>query len=290
MVLLMIAGLLYAAFDMLLGPPWGITGLMGGISFWMAGLLMIGLIKSPMWKFMSAAYSGRPLLRVRRKDGTIVWEPVKTFSDGMLLTKNYGLYMISPKDPGSIDSKSGVKIYQVSDGLGNTISENQAKVLKYIYNNWGISDPEKVDFYLNNWHKCQTYNETTGKACGWEGVPKSNPIMEKNEETGEKELVGYTLHCQKCEGQNLLKQFPKMTNPTYETLDIDAPAELFYPAMLHPDKTDAFTHYMIKSHDAMSKKEVIKIIAIATAILMIMVGVAVVVTVLPVGGGASVVI
>ena len=106
-VLLMITGLLYAALDMLLGVPFNFIGLMVGLLFWISALFMIGIQKSPMWSFMNAAYSGRPLLKIRRKDGTLVWERVTESSDGILMTKKYGIFMISPKDPGSVDSKSG---------------------------------------------------------------------------------------------------------------------------------------------------------------------------------------
>lgn len=284
-------GFVAAALGVLMGIMmgfWGgIIGFLGGLVLMFGSVLAIGLLKSPMWTFMSAAYEGRPLIELDRKDNVKQWLRTNALIDGMMGTRDHGVFMIAPKDPGKIEKKSGVKIYRVADGVGNTISPKMQKVIKFIYNNMGISDPVQVQTILQNWNKCQEVDKKTKVACDWQGVPTKIPIIEKDED-GDDRVVGNTLHCHKCESQKLLREYPQMYTSLIETIDIDAPSELFLPSQLHPDKTDVYAHYMVKASEAASKRNYVNLMIIGMTIMLVMIGVGVMVTlVLGATGGAA---
>ncbi len=271
---------MYFLFDMIVGYPLNIILALVIALFGSILLFMIGLLKSPMWTFMTASYNGKPLIEVHRKDNTIDWDQCN-YSDQILDSKRYGLRIIAPKDPGAIEKKSGAKIYRVNDGVGQTISRNVLKVVRVLEDQYGWSMPVDVIRGLTNWHKCTAVNESTGLQCGFEGFPELEDIKEMDDD-GVETVIGQDKICPKCDKKNMLNQeFPEITAPLYETLDGNTPLELFLPSTLSPDKLKAYQEYMVKASEALSNKRAMQFIAIGIMIFMILMGAAVMITMLP---------
>lgn len=285
MIFSVFAVIVYFLVNMLMGFPYDIIFSHVIVTMMLFTLLLIGITKSPMWIFMKAAFTGRPIAEIRRKDGIIDRDMAVGYSDQVIETSRYGMRFISPKDPGYIDKKSGAKVYRFNEGIGQSISDTQQKVMKAIYNNYGWVRPEEVEYYIKNWHKCQTIKKD-GKGrdvkCLFEGVPDKIPIEKLNKETDEKEIVGYHLECPMCKSRdNLKKEYPEMIVPIWESLDMDSPAELYLPALFSPDKLSGYYQWKIKAVEVLMRHNVMKLISLGLMIMLVLIGVGVFLSMLP---------